>query len=254
MYTINRTNNQFHNPDARTHHGAHRAHEVKIATAHHATHLQCHGRTFSRLMMAKLLLLLALSLMAIQSFAQAKPDANASPDVFVQAVADQALVVLQNDPEVKNKNIGRINEIVDLYVLPYVDFAKTTRLSAGKYWRQATPEQREQLTVAFRQTLARTYSGALSRIDSGTKMDVQPLRAEPDAKDVVVRSRVMQSQNSQTIGIDYRLEKTPTGWKIYDINVENIWLIQNYRNQFSQQINANGIDGLIAALNERNSK
>ena len=239
MHTLNRTTNQFHNTDARS---------------HHELRLQRQGQPFSRLMTIKFFLLLALSLMAMQSFAQAKPDANSAPDTFVQVVADQALMVLQNDPEVKKQNIGRINEIVDLYVLPYVDFAKTTRLSAGKYWRQATPEQREQLTAAFRQTLARTYSGALSRIDSGTKMDVQPLRAEPDAKDVVVRSRVMQSQNSQTIGIDYRLEKTPTGWKIYDINVENIWLIQNYRNQFSQQINANGIDGLIAALNERNSK
>lgn len=203
---------------------------------------------------AKFLLVLAITLMTMQSFAQTKPDANAAPDTFVKAVSDQALMVLQNDPDVRNQDINRINEIVDLYILPYVDFEKTTRLSAGKYWRQATPEQRVELTKAFRQTLARTYSGALARIDSGTKMDILPLRAEPDAKDVVVRSRVMQNQNSQTIGIDYRLEKTPAGWKIYDINVENIWLIQNYRNQFSQQINTSGIDGLIAALNERNSK
>lgn len=209
-------------------------------------------RPWGRLMMANFLLLLLIGLVTMQSFAQAKPDPNSSPDTFVKAVSDQALTVLQNDPEVRNQNINRINEIVDMYILPYVDFEKTTRLSAGKYWREATPEQRAQLTKAFRQTLARTYSGALSRVDSGTKMDILPLRAEPDAKDVVVRSRVIQNQNSQAIGIDYRLEKTPAGWKIYDINVENIWLIQNYRNQFSQQINANGIDGLIAALNERN--
>lgn len=204
--------------------------------------------------LTKFLLLIAISFFAMQSFAQGKPDANASPDTFVKAVSDQALMMLQNDPDVRNQNISRINEIVDMYILPYVDFEKTTRLSAGKYWREATPEQRIALTKAFRQTLARTYSGALSRIDSGTKMDILPFRAEPDAKDVVVRSRVMQSSNTQPIGIDYRLEKTPSGWKIYDINVENIWLIQNYRNQFSQQINSNGIDGLIAALNERNSK
>jgi len=210
-------------------------------------------RSLGRLMMAKFLLLLGIALVTMQSYAQTKPDANTAPDTFVQAVADQVLVMLQNDPEVRKQNISRINEIVDMYILPYVDFEKTTRLSAGKYWRQATPEQRVQLTKAFRQTLARTYSGALSRIDSGTKMDILPLRTEPDAKDVVVRSRVIQNQNSQAIGIDYRLEKTPTGWKIYDLNVENIWLIQNYRNQFSQQINTNGIDGLIAALNERNS-
>lgn len=210
--------------------------------------------TYIPAQLTKFLLLIAISFFALQSFAQSKPDANASPDTFVKAVSDQALMVLQNDPDVRNQNISRINEIVDMYILPYVDFEKTTRLSAGKYWREATPEQRIALTKAFRQTLARTYSGALSRIDSGTKMDILPFRAEPDAKDVVVRSRVMQNSNTQPIGIDYRLEKTPSGWKIYDINVENIWLIQNYRNQFSQQINSNGIDGLIAALNERNSK
>ncbi len=211
-------------------------------------------RPWGRLMMANFLLLLLMSLITMQGFAQTKPDPNSAPDTFVKAVFEQALAVLQNDPEVRNQNITRINEIVDIYVLPYVDFDKTTRLSAGKYWREATPEQRVQLTKAFRQTLTRTLSGALSRTDSGTKMDVLPLRAEPDAKDLVVSSRVIQNKNSQAIGIDYRLEKTPTGWKIYDINIENIWLIQNYRNQFSQQINANGINGLIAALNERNSQ
>lgn len=203
--------------------------------------------------LAKLCLVLALTFASLHASAQVKPDPNTAPDVFVKAVADQVLTVLQNDPEVRKQNIARINEIVDMYILPYVDFEKTTRLSAGKYWREATPEQRVKLTQAFRQTLARTYSGALSRIDSGTSMDILPQRSEPDAKDVVVRSRVMQSQNTQPIGIDYRLERTPSGWKIYDLNVENIWLIQNYRNQFSQQINNNGIDGLIAALNERNN-
>lgn len=202
----------------------------------------------------KTFLVSVMVLICAQSVAQTKPDPNTAPDVFVKNVADQVLVVLQNDPEVRKQNIARINEIVDQYIMPYVDFEKTTRLSAGKFWREATPQQRTQLVQAFRQTLARTYSGALSRIDQGTNMEILPLRADPNDKDVVVRSRVMQNQNTQPIGIDYRLEKTPQGWKIYDLNVENIWLIQNYRNQFAQQINSSGIDGLIAALNERNSK
>jgi len=100
--------------------------------------------------------------------ALAAPDAQDSPPVFVQDVSDKLLAVLKSDPAVRNQDIERINEIVEQYVMPYVDFEKTTRLAAGKYWRQATPEQRQALVDAFRMTLVRTYSGALARIDDGT--------------------------------------------------------------------------------------
>ncbi len=186
------------------------------------------------------------------SQALSKVDANAEPTQFVQQVADQALSILKGDPSVKSGDIARINQIVDQYILPYVDFQKTTRLAAGKYWRQATPEQRTALSNAFRTTLVRTYSGALTKVDDGTSFKILPFRGEAGANDVVVRSQVTQMTNAQPIQLDYRLEKTPSGWKIYDINVENVWLIENYRNQFSQQINQNGIDGLIQALNKRN--
>jgi len=185
--------------------------------------------------------------------AVASPDPKASPPVFVQQVSDQLLAVLKSDPAVRDQDIDRINEIVEEYVMPYVDFEKTTRLSAGKYWRRATPEQRNALVDAFRMTLVRTYSGALARIDNGTSMEVLPFRGDEQAKDVVVRSSVVQGTNVQPIRIDYRLESTPEGWRIYDLNVENIWLIQNYRGQFSQEINRSGIDGLISALNARNT-
>jgi phospholipid transport system substrate-binding protein len=186
--------------------------------------------------------------------AAATPNPQASPDVFVQEVADELLVVLKNDPNVRKGDLVRINEIVEQHIMPYVDFERTTRLSAGKYWRQATAQQKSELVQAFKQTLIRTYSGALTKVDPGTKMEVLPFRAQPDAKDVVVRSNVVQASNMAPIRIDYRLRLTPDGWRIYDINVENIWLIQNYRNQFAQQISESGIDGLIAALNERNTK
>lgn len=185
--------------------------------------------------------------------AMAAPDAQASPPIFVQAVSDELLTVLKADPAVRNQDLERINEIVEAYVMPYVDFEKTTRLAAGKYWRRATPEQRAALVAAFRMTLVRTYSGALARIDNGTSMEVLPFRGDEQAKDVVVRSSVVQGTNVQPIRIDYRLERTPDGWRIYDLNVENIWLIQNYRGQFSQEINRSGIDGLISALNTRNT-
>ena len=162
--------------------------------------------------------------------------------------------VLKKDPAVRDQNLARINAIVEQYVMPYVDFEKTTRLAAGKHWREATPAQRQALAEAFRMTLVRTYSGALARIDDGTRMDVLPFRADEGAKDVVVRSSVVQSSNAQPVRFDYRLEQGPNGWRIYDLNVENVWLIQNYRNQFAQQIGQSGIDGLIAALNDRNSQ
>ena len=148
-------------------------------------------------------------------------------------------------------NTARVNQIVDDLILPNVNFEKTTRLAAGRYWRQATPEQQTALVNAFRGTLGRAYSGAFTRVDDATNVKVLPMRGETDAIDVVVKSQVTQRANTQPIGLDYRLEKTPQGWKIYDLNVENIWLIENYRNQFAQQISQNGIDGLIQALNQR---
>ena len=198
--------------------------------------------------------LLLLAALALSVSAMAAPNPKDEPPKFVQDVADELLVVLKNDPQVRQQDVARINEVVQEHIMPYVDFERTTRLAAGKYWRQATPEQREALSAAFKNTLIRTYSGALTKVDNGTSMQVLPFRAEANAKDVVVRSNVVQGANTQPIRVDYRLRLEPEGWRIYDINVENVWLIQNYRNQFAQEINRSGIDGLIVALNERNSK
>jgi len=191
--------------------------------------------------------------LALTATAQAQPqaDPNAAPQDFVQQVADQALSVLKRDPALKSGDIARINQVVDQYILPYVDFEKTTRLAAGRYWRQASEKQRADLAQAFRGTLIRTYSGALTRTDQSTTVKLLPFRGDPAATDVVVRSQISQS-NTTPVNVDYRLEKTPQGWKIYDLNVEGIWLIENYRGQFAQQISQNGIDGLIQALNQRN--
>jgi len=189
--------------------------------------------------------------LAFSSYAQTKPDAMGAPNEFVQQVADQVLAALKSDAAVKAGDTARINQIVDELILPYVNFEKTTRLAAGRNWRDATPEQKAALVKAFRGTLARTYSGAFTRVDAGTAMKTLPFRGDTGASDVVVKSQVMQSSNTQPIALDYRLEKTAEGWKIYDLNVENIWLIENYRNQFTQEISKSGIDGLIAALNKR---
>ncbi|OZI36901.1 ABC transporter [Bordetella genomosp. 10] len=183
--------------------------------------------------------------------ARAQPDSHAAPDKFVQQVADETLNALKAGGGVKPGDVARVNQVVMQHILPYVDFEKTTRLSAGHYWRQATPEQQKALAEAFRGTLVRTYAGALTRVDAQTTSKTLPFRGDANADDVVVRTAISQS-NGQNTSLDYRLEKTASGWKIYDLNVENIWLIQNYRNQFAQQINQGGIDGLIKALNQRN--
>ncbi len=199
----------------------------------------------------KLLILCLLLGLNHTARAQAKPDPNAAPNDFVQQVADQVLAALKADGSARAGNTARVNQIVDDLILPNVDFEKTTRLAAGRYWRQATPEQQAALVKAFRGTLGRAYSGAFARVDEATSVKVLPLRGDAGATDIVVKSQVTQHANTQPIGLDYRLEKTAQGWKIYDLNVENIWLIENYRNQFSQQISQNGIDGLIQALNQR---
>ncbi|AKQ57761.1 MlaC/ttg2D family ABC transporter substrate-binding protein [Bordetella hinzii] len=194
---------------------------------------------------------LACALVASGAAAAQTPDPKGTPDQFVLNAANQTINVLKADRGVKSGDLNRINQVVDQHILPYVNFEKTTRLAAGRYWRQATDDQKKRLAEAFRGTLVRTYSGALTKVDNGTTIKLLPQRGDPNANDVVVRSLISQT-NSQPVQVDYRLEKTAQGWRIYDLNVEGIWLIENYRNQFAQQINQNGIDGLIDALNRRN--
>lgn len=196
---------------------------------------------------------LGLALPHASATAQQPVNTKAAPNDFVQVVADNALQALKKEPEAKNGNISTLNGIVNTYILPYVNFEKTTRLAAGRHWRQATPKQKADLVEAFKHTLIRTYSGALRQADNVSAITPLPFRGDPEADDVVVRTSMSQS-NGPAIGVDYRLEKTSEGWRIYDLNVEGIWLIQNYRNQFAQQIAQNGVDGLIKALNERNQR
>jgi phospholipid transport system substrate-binding protein len=188
--------------------------------------------------------------LAVAWSAHAAPNPQDPPEKLVQEAANQTLQVLKTDGGVKSGDLNRVNQVVNQYIVPYVDFKRTTRLAAGRYWRQATPQQQEALAEAFKGTLVRTYSGALTRVDDGTNIKVTSSNIDGD--DAVVHSTINQS-NGQSVSVDYRLGKEGGAWKIYDLNVEGIWLIQNYRNQFQQQINQNGIDGLIKALNQRNT-
>lgn len=206
-------------------------------------------------LLPRLLMAATLSFAAVGAQAQSnKPDASGAPDQFVLDAANQALNAIKAGGPVQPGDIARVNKDVDRHILPYVDFQKTTRLAAGRHWRDATEKQREDLSQAFRGTLVRTYSGALARVNDSTSIKLLPKRAnDVQGDDAVVRSAIYPDSNSQPVEVDYRLSKGPQGWRIYDLNVEGVWLIENYRNQFTQQINQNGIDGLIQALNQRNS-
>jgi phospholipid transport system substrate-binding protein len=198
----------------------------------------------------------ALAMAALPGTANAQSqqvNRKAPPNDFIKTVADKALAALRADEKAKAGDLNRINALVNEYILPYVDLEKTTRLSAGRYWRQATPQQQKELVEAFKGTLIRTYSGALEQADDVSEIKPLPFRGDPEANDVVVRTQLTQ-RNGPPVNVDYRMENSPNGWKIYDLNVEGIWLIQNYRNQFAQQINQNGINGLIEALNQRNAR
>jgi phospholipid transport system substrate-binding protein len=158
---------------------------------------------------------------------------------------------LRADKSIKQGDVQKVIALVDQKVMPHVDFQRMTSASVGRYWRDATPEQQKQLQEQFKILLVRTYSGALAQVQDQT-VELKPMRTNPDDKEVVVRTEV--KGRGDPIQLDYRLEQTPNGWKIYDVNVLGVWLVQSYRSSFAQEIGANGVDGLIKKLTERNSR
>lgn len=181
---------------------------------------------------------------------QGQPAANAAPDVLVRALSNDLLEAIRADKTLQTGDIARLNKLIDDKILPYVNFEKMTQLAVGRGWRQASPEQRQTLTREFRQLLVRTYAGAVSQV-TDHKIEMKPFRAQPNDTDVLVRTAVVPSRG-EGIPLDYRLEKTDAGWKIYDVNVAGVWLVENYRSTFSSEINQGGVDGLIKSLTERN--
>jgi len=181
--------------------------------------------------------------------ARSQQDVNphANPNELVLAVGNNALNAVRNDADAQRGDLARIDALIDHYLLPYVNFDKTTRLAAGRHWLAASAKQRDELVEAFKGTLLRTYGGTLAKVDSIVALEVLPFRGDPQANDTVVRSSFTR-RNGPPVRVDYRLEKTSEGWKIYDLSVEGIWLIQNYRNQFSQYISQHGIESLITTL------
>ena len=178
--------------------------------------------------------------------------ADEAADAFIKRVSSDILDAIKADKSIKNGEVNKIIALVDQRVMPNLSFQRMTASAVGPAWRQATPEQQKRLQDEFKTLLVRTYAGALTQVSDQTVV-VKPLRAAPDDKEVVVKTEVRGK--GDPIQIDYRVEKAddaPAGWRVYNLNVMGIWLVDNYRSQFAQTINAKGIDGLISDLSERN--
>lgn len=191
-------------------------------------------------------------LAAALSLAMPAHAADDTADAFVKRVSTEILDTIKADKSIRNGDVQKISVLVDQRVMPHVNFQRMTASAVGPGWRQANPEQQKRLQDEFKTLLVRTYAGALSQVSDQT-IAVKPLRAAADDKEVIVRTEVRGK--GEPIQLDYRVEKAsdaPSGWRIYNLNVMGIWLVDNYRSQFAQEINAKGVDGLIASLAERN--
>lgn len=196
------------------------------------------------------LLPLLVGATALLPVAQAN-DIAATPDGLIRSLASETLETVRTDKAIQAGDMGKIQALVEAKLLPHVNFQRLTSSAVGRYWRQATPEQQQRIQTEFRTLLMRTYAGALSQVKDH-QLAMRPLRAEPNETEVIVRTQVRGK--GDPIQLDYRLEKVGNVWKIYDMNVLGIWLGDQYRSSFAQEIGANGIDGLIKSLAERNAK
>ncbi|HEV7476701.1 MAG TPA: ABC transporter substrate-binding protein [Burkholderiales bacterium] len=172
------------------------------------------------------------------------------PDVLVKNVTTEVVEIIAKDKEIRSGNRAKLIEVIDAKVLPHFNFGSMTALAMGQNWRTATPEQKKQLIDAFRTLLVRTYASALAAY-SEQKFDYRPLRAKPTDTDVTVQVRVIQP-GAQPVPIDYSMEKTPSGWKVYDVMVGGVSLVANYRTEFANVVRNSGIDGLIKDLQTKN--
>ena len=175
--------------------------------------------------------------------------AETPPEALIKQVSTDVLDAVKADKSIQAGDVQKVVALVDLKVMPHINFQRMTASAVGRYWRQATPEQQKRLQDEFKTLLVRTYSGALAQVKDQT-VALKPMRSTPQDTEVVVRTEVRGK--GDPVQLDYRLEKAGDAWKIYDVNVLGVWLVENYRNSFAQEIGASGIDGLIAKLVERN--
>ena len=175
-----------------------------------------------------------------------------APDALVRQISTEVIDTVKADKDIQAGNLGKIIALVDAKVMPHVNFQRMTAIAVGRAWRSATPEQQKRLLDEFKTLLVRTYSGALTQVKDQT-VQLKPMRAAADDPEVVVRTEV--KGKGDPIQLDYRLEKTPAGWKIYDVNVLGVWLADtSFKSQFAPIVANSGLDGLIGSLVELNRK
>ncbi|MEN9485853.1 ABC transporter substrate-binding protein [Sphaerotilus montanus] len=181
--------------------------------------------------------------------ATAVAHAQTAPDAWIKQISGEVIETVKSDKAIQAGDTKKIMTLVDAKILPNVNFLRMTSSAVGRYWRQATPEQQARLQEEFKTLLVRTYAGALTQVKDQS-VELKPLRARPEDTEVLVRSEV--KGKGEPIQLDYRVEKTGDSWKIYDVNVLGVWLVETYRASFAQEISASGIDGLITKLAEKN--
>jgi phospholipid transport system substrate-binding protein len=199
----------------------------------------------------KQLIAVATIAFATTGFAAAQAT-NEAPDQLVKRISSEVLNTAKSDKEIQAGNTRKVMDLVETKILPYVDFERMTALAAGRYWREATPEQKRALSAEFRTLLIYTYSGALSQVRNET-IEFKPLRADPADTEVEVRSQVNMTRGEPVL-LNYRVAKSADGWKIYDINVLGAWLVETYKGTFKTEISKGGIDGLIKTLAAKNKQ
>ena len=191
--------------------------------------------------------LLSLLLVAFSSLALAQ---DAAPDVLVKSITTEVIGIIKQDKEIQAGNPKKIADVVEARILPHFSFARMTQIAVAVNWRRATPEQQKALTEEFKTLLVRTYSNALS-LYRDQVIDFKPLRMRPDDTEVAVKSEIRQ-RGAQPVTLDYDMERTPSGWKVFDVKVSGVSLITNYREEFAAQVRESGIDGLIKTLVSKN--
>ncbi len=187
---------------------------------------------------------LVMSVATVMAVAQ-----TTTPDALIKQVSTEVIDTIKGDKTLQTGDVSKIISLVDTKVMPHVNFQRMTAAAVGRNWRTATPEQQKKLQDEFKTLLVRTYAGALTQVKDQT-VQLKPLRAAAEDTEVVVRTEV--KGKGEPIQLDYRLEKADAAWKIYDVNVLGVWLVEQYKGQFAQDISSGGIDGLITKLAERN--
>ena len=188
-------------------------------------------------------------LCALALVAAAPARADTAPDELIRQMSTEVIDTVKSDKAIQAGDVSRIITLVDTKVMPHVNFQRMTASAVGRNWRSATPEQQKRLQEEFKILLVRSYAGALTQVKDQT-VQLRPMRSNPGDTEVVVRTEV--KGKGEPVQLDYRLEKTGDTWKIYDVNVVGVWLVEQYRTSFTQEISTGGIEGLIAKLAERN--